>query len=214
MLGYINGKVLAILPNSTKFANIVITPGKNNENIGYNVLTTKNVASNIVLGNTFQFWIYHYISERDSILLGITTLERLKLFYKVVNVSGIGPKVALTLVEFFDDPAILLTAIKDKDTDTISKVPGLGKKTAAKLVLSLINTIDSLDFIPQETKGSVNKLSKYPQYNLIVSSLKNLGFSRGEINNLINVMQQPLEEAILQGKDIEYLLKLVLSAKT
>ena len=214
MLGYIKGRVLAVLPNSTKFANIVITPGTDNENIGYNVLTTKNVASKIVIGDMFQFWVYHYISERDSILLGITTLERLKLFYKVVNVSGIGPKVALTLVEFFDDPAVLLTAIKDKDTDTISKVPGLGKKTAAKLVLSLINTIDSLDFIPQESKESVNKLSRYPQYNLIVSSLKNLGFSRGEINNLINVMQQPLEEAILQGKDIEYLLKLVLSAKT
>ncbi len=213
MLGYIKGRVLAVLPNSTKFANIVITPGRSSEDIGYNILTTKNVASKIVIGDMFQFWIYHYISERDSILLGITTLERLKLFYKVVNVTGIGPKVALTLVEFFDDPAILLTAIKDKDTDTISKVPGLGKKTAAKLVLSLINTIDSLDFIPQESKGSVNKLSKYPQYNLIVSSLKNLGFSRGEINNMINAIQQPLEKAILQGKDIEYLLKLVLSAK-
>ena len=217
MLGYIHGKVIAIIPDAGKFATLIVWPNKNFDSnafgIAYNIIVPEQVATKFSVGSTVKLWLYNHVTERDSLILGVTTLEKLKLFYKVIGVSGIGPKVALTLVEYFEDPNILLNAIREKDTSTIAKVPGFGKKTAAKLVLALISTVDSLDFIPNANNTAKSKLIKYPQYNLIEASLKNLGFSKPEIQNMISRVELDLEKAILDGKDIEFLLKLVLSLK-
>lgn len=92
-------------------------------------------------GTSVELYTYHYL-ENQSIprLLAVSSLDARSLVISLLDVSGVGPKMAGRILDSLT-PNMLLTAITAGDLDTLSKVKGLGKKTAQKIILELGKTL-------------------------------------------------------------------------
>jgi Holliday junction DNA helicase RuvA len=93
------------------------------------------------LGDSIELYCYHYL-ENQSIprLLALSSLDARSLVISLLDVSGVGPKMAGRILDYLT-PNNLITAITAGDLDTLSKVKGLGKKTAQKIILELGKTL-------------------------------------------------------------------------
>lgn len=151
--------------------------------IGFEVqisATTQTVLLNA--GRDEEVKLYTYLSVREDamVLYGFDTREELQLFQKLITVSGIGPKGALALLSAMsaDD---LTFAILSGDSKTISRAPGIGKKTADRLILELKDKIDATG---KDYSGSVvlqddDTMAEGAEGEAI-EALTTLGYSRGE----------------------------------
>ncbi len=208
MYGYIKGVVIAKIPRKKDY-NLVVFPGKLTDyGVGYSIVVGRRLASSITIEKDVSLWLYSYSTERDSYILGFKTLEELKVFQQILGVSGIGPKVALSIVDFFESVDKLIEVIKNKDTQSLSKVPGLGKKSSAKIVVSLAVRLDDLDFLDEN-----NGLESNPQIKLLVATLKQLGFSARDIDLLLQKNMQKLDKMVQNNASVDAMLKLVLKNK-
>ncbi len=110
------------------------------------VQTSNRVLANLgAPGDPIDFVTHLAVREDALTLYGFPTQAELDLFELVLTVSGVGPKVALALLSF-GEPAALYEAIANEDTVMLSKVPGIGKKTAEQIVFHLRRKLP--DFVP------------------------------------------------------------------
>jgi Holliday junction DNA helicase RuvA len=148
--------------------------------VGYKVATTSDILSK--LGKDEEkvtLWTFLAVRENALDLYGFLTLAELNFFELLITISGIGPKTALGILNAASVHAIE-TAIQTGDTSHLTKVSGIGKKVAEKIVMELKDKIDkvtsggtvssndgdviealkSLGYSPQEARDVVKKLSK------------------------------------------------------
>jgi len=85
---------------------------------------------------------YLQVSENGIALYGFLSSEEKALFEKLISVSGVGPKVALAALSTFS-PAVLADAVAAQDVALVSKIPGVGKKTASRIILELKGSLDA-----------------------------------------------------------------------
>lgn len=133
-------------------------------------------------------YLYHHIREDMSDLYGFETLPTLKLFEKLIAISGIGPKAALALLSI-GTPAQIQEAIQNKDTTFLSSAPGIGAKAAQKIVLELHNKIDSL-----------SDLLNDPGSSDLISALTGLGYKTHEITPLLSKIPKDVTSLDAQVK--------------
>ncbi|MBO4337547.1 MAG: Holliday junction branch migration protein RuvA [Lachnospiraceae bacterium] len=142
MFGYIKGTLAEIDEGS-------VTVDVNG--IGIQILVGASLIGRMpVMGSEVKIYTYTYVKEDAFSLIGFGSKDELELFKKLITVSGIGPKGGLALLSTLD-PSEIRFAIYSADTKTISKVPGIGKKTAERLILELKDKI-SLD-MPSGAEG-------------------------------------------------------------
>ena len=139
--------------------------------IGYRILTPPNVQ---VLANKnpnkLRVYISQVIKEDAITLYGFSGYDERELFNRLKEVSGIGPKTALNILSFFT-PTEFMSAIEQKDAKGLAKVPGLGKKTAERLIIDIrgyeIPFLDKKDqkTIPSNASDALNALIQlgYPR---------------------------------------------------
>ncbi len=127
MIAYIKGKIL----EKTETTVVVETGG-----IGYEVNISLNTS--LKLANCGECELFCYMQVRDDgiFLFGFSTKEEKELFLKLISVSGVGPKMALTILSGAS-LTDLLSAIVCEDSTMLSKVKGVGKKTAERIILEL-----------------------------------------------------------------------------
>jgi holliday junction DNA helicase RuvA len=108
--------------------------------VGYRVLVSDRWADRVTKMDDIFVYTYHYVREDLVQLLGFETVDERDWFELLLGVSGIGPKGAMQIVSGgrYDDFA---SAVVDEDTGYLSKLPGVGKKTAQRLVLELRDKI-------------------------------------------------------------------------
>ena len=102
------------------------------------------------LGSEVKIYTYTYVKEDAFQLIGFASKEELELFKKLITVSGVGPKAGVALLSSLDVSEVRF-AIYSADIKTLSKVPGIGKKTAERLILELKDKV-SLE-IPSGAEG-------------------------------------------------------------
>lgn len=108
-----------------------------NQNIGFEIMVPLSVVSNLPqTGNEVKIYTYTYVREDALQLYGFLTKDELAMFKLLITVSGIGPKGALGILSVMDADALRF-AILAEDAKSISKAPGIGGKTASKLILEL-----------------------------------------------------------------------------
>ena len=158
--------------------------------VGYKVYTTK--FNHLNQGDPISLWTFYYVgSDNQPALYGFETQEAYLLFQQFLKVQGVGPKIALKIVES-DSPENIQQAILNQDLDFFTRVKGLGKKGAQKIILELKNVL-------VETNSASSS-----QSSTIVQALASLGFSRSEINsalqevNLDNLSDSEAIEKVLQ----------------
>ena len=143
--------------------------------VGYEIgISTQAYSALPNTGETTFLHIYHHITEGEQRLFGFINRNDKSLFEMLITVKGIGPKLALTIMSgmITDD---LVRAISSQDTAMLSRTPGIGKKTAERLVLELRDKIGSTGTQASGSAGSV--VSSGPEQEA-VSALEALGFKR------------------------------------
>lgn len=143
--------------------------------VGYEVgISTQAYSALPNTGQTTFIHIYHHITETEQRLFGFMNRNDKSLFEKLITVKGIGPKLALTIMSgmLTDD---LVRAIGSQDTAMLSRTPGIGKKTAERLVLELRDKIGATGSVSAISSG-IAPVSGPEQE--AVSALEALGFKR------------------------------------
>lgn len=93
-------------------------------------------------GASVQVHTYLQVREDEMSLYGFLSLEEQALFEQLIGVSGIGPKVALAALSAFPSPQALASAIAAQDVAAVQRIPGVGKKTASRIILELKGSLD------------------------------------------------------------------------
>lgn len=112
-----------------------------NNNIGYEINASSNTIADLRVGKEAKIYTKMIVREDDISLCGFSSKEELKMFELLTSVSKIGPKVGLGILSF-TSPAKIGAFILSEDIANLSKAPGVGKKTAERIVLELKDKID------------------------------------------------------------------------
>ncbi len=159
-------------------------------NIGYNIMIPASTAEKISVGDT-DVKLYTYTSVRENAieLIGFISKDDLKLFSELITVSGIGPKAALSLLSYTDADSIRI-AIVTGDVKTLSKAPGLGKKSAERIIVDLKNKYDSTTIIRSSSGAGgsvdiVNNNDLTPEMTEAIDALSALGFKEADARRAV-----------------------------
>lgn len=174
---------------------------------GYWIRTSMTTNAALpALHQPVKLLLYPAFREDDVTLYGFSTEEERRLFVTLIGISGIGPKAAMSLLSQFDE-ATFIRHIKNADDKAISKTPGIGKKTAERIILELKDKYK--DFETPETEvasGATERMQAADAlYNEGINGLLGLGYAYREASDLIDQVIEP-------GMSIEELLKAALTA--
>jgi holliday junction DNA helicase RuvA len=200
MIGYISGTV--VYSDSQK--SIVLTA----QGIGYEISTSTPMVPN----REVALFISHIIRENAQDLYGFETADDKKFFEMLIDVNGIGPKSAFSLISHLGVQQII-SAITFDNTDILKSAPGVGKKSAEQIVLSLKDKIAKLEigFATKENPikpGAKVKTENKLDAHLVKETLaacQGLGFKDQDVMPMI---QRHLQEG--SASRPEELLKLIL----
>jgi len=132
--------------------------------VGYQVFLNAAALARLGVGGKVQLWTHEYLREDARELYGFLSRQELALFDKLLNVSGVGPKMALHVLAL-GSVAEIEKCIEKGDVDTLSRVPRVGRKTAQKIVLEL--------------KGKLVEAGP-AESDEVLAALTNLGYSRDQ----------------------------------
>jgi len=124
-------------------------------------------------GAEARLYIHTHVREDQIALFGFAEAEEKRLFEKLLTISGIGPKLAITVLSGIDS-ARLVGAIRAGDHATLTRIPGIGKKTAERVVLELKDKLDDMATAP--VAGGV--VSHGTTADDVLSAMVNLGYAR------------------------------------
>ncbi|OGK29761.1 Holliday junction DNA helicase RuvA [Candidatus Roizmanbacteria bacterium RIFCSPHIGHO2_12_FULL_33_9] len=184
MIGKIKGKLIDIEGNK----GLIETAS----GLSYEVFLVPTIIKNNILGKSLELFTQLIVREDSQTLYGFTDKEQINIFKMLLSISGIGPKVAFGVISFSNSDD-LTTAIKNNDIDFFTRVPGLGKKSALKIVVELSGKIES--------GFSISKIYMSEEDKLVLDALVSLGFKTEEARKImINIPSNlPVEEKIKKG---------------
>lgn len=175
MIAYLTGKVFAKGKQSLTLLC---------DSVGYEVFCPAIHLDKLLLGDPTALYIYTRVREDEMSLYGFPTSEEIDFFKLLIGVNGVGPKTALEI--FNTDANTVKNAIAQENSAFLSKVPGIGKKTAERIIVDLKNKV-----IPESFKELKNPLEH--QFEDVITALNTLGYQRGEINRILK--KAPAETA-------------------
>ena len=162
---------------------------------------TQAAVSSKIFNGEQNITLYTHLSVReDGIeLFGFKDTEELDMFKLLITVSGIGPKAAMSLLSFMT-PDSICTAVCTDDKRSISKAPGIGPKTAARIILELKDKLSLRTSVGQDTSSTTATFAapNSSNYNEAIDALVVLGFNRGIAADAL----QTVDTANLEIEDI------------
>ena len=167
MIAHLRGKLLAKHPNQA----IVETAG-----VGYDVVITVPTFSDLpAVGAEVALHIHTHVREDLIALYGFLRPSEKLLFEKLITVSGIGPKLAITILSGMAADE-MVGAIRSNDIARLTRIPGIGKKTAERMVLELRDKLPAVSGAGPDSSAAADTLSPVDQD--VLSALLNLGCAR------------------------------------
>lgn len=196
MIGFVQGKVDAISED-----NVVIDTGA----IGYNVRISAKTAQELPgIGQEVRLYTYTSVREDGISLFGFLSRDSLDIFKKIITVNGIGPKGGLAVLSVMSADELKF-AIISGNAQAITKAPGIGKKTAERVILDLKDKISVEDTQIQKEISSYDGLPQTGKaQNEAVEALTALGYSATDALHAVRQIEYAEE------MDVEAILKLAL----
>lgn len=148
--------------------------------IGYRIKASPSVLTTIRGDEQAFIYTYHHIREDAEELFGFLSLHDLELFERLLNISGIGPKVALTILSIGSADTVK-KAIMNGDLSTLTSVPGVGKKMAQKIILELKGQI-------------VEEEQAAPGDTDVLDALVGLGYSSNQARDAMKHIPKDISE--------------------
>lgn len=179
MIANLEGTVAAVGSN-----HVIVTVG----GVGFRVYVPDNVLHQVSgPGAHIRLFTHLYVRENEMALYGCTTHEELEVFHLLLGVSGIGPKMALTTLSFLS-PERLRVAIAKEQVDVLAQVPGVGPKTARRVIFQLK---DKLALGPLEAAPTLTD-----QEAEVIAALTALGYSIVEAQTAVQSVPRDSELSI------------------
>lgn len=192
MYSYIKGELVDVAGD-----HIVV----DNNGIGYQMFISSSTHFHMpAIGEDVKVYTYLNVKEDAMQLFGFLTKEELELFKLLITVNGIGPKNALGILGTLE-PADLRFAIMAEDAKAISKAPGVGAKSAQRIIIELRDKIDSVETsaLTNSPVASLNSMKRD-----VIDSLENMGYSSSQVLKAMDELE------ISDDDNIEDVLKQVL----
>lgn len=170
-----------------------------NNNMGYQIKTSLSTLALIELNNEYKIYTSLQVREDDMSLYGFYSKEELEMFLLLTSVSSIGPKNAVTILSSLGVEDIKL-AIANSDIDTLTKAKGVGKKTASRIILELMDKVKLMPLAKKSDKSV--KLPANEDLDVAKEALINLGYAQNDISNVLlelKDMDLTLEELIKES---------------
>ena len=180
MIGSLQGKVL----HHSNGTVLLETGG-----VGYEVTCSASAYEILAMQGKGAIYTYLNVREDGFYLYGFISPEEKSMFLKLISVSGVGPKMGIAILSSMplNDLAFIIAS---SDSKTLSKVKGVGKKTAERIILELRENISAID-LPDEPKSSKKSASaSNPETDDAVIALLSLGFSRSESEKAVQFAKE------------------------
>ncbi|MBO5478625.1 MAG: Holliday junction branch migration protein RuvA [Clostridia bacterium] len=194
MLAYIKGTL------EMKYDNyVVIDVG----GLGYKVFMSEKAIEELGnIGDMVKVHTHYHVREDDISIYGFLTNEELKMFELLLSVSGIGAKSAITMLSNIT-PSSFALAVITNDTSKLVKIPGVGAKSAARIILELKDKIKTIEAKEQQVSAQVKEaIVDDNKIQEAISALQVLGYNRKEIEKVferMDIESLSLEDMIRKG---------------
>ena len=192
MIGYVNGEL------AVKAQNYVIVDVSG---IGYKIFMTETEIEKLEIGQAVKVFTYMRVMEDDISLYGFLSNDELMMFELLISVGGIGAKTATAILSKIS-PSRFALAVISGDVNALKKLPGIGPKSAARIVLELKDKIKTEDAIEGDTETQ-------PTYTAAVQdaidALQVLGYNRKSIEKAfenIDLKEMSTEDIIKKGLEL------------
>ena len=165
--------------------------------VGYDVtLPLGTLATLPPTGQEVALWIHTYVREEELRLFGFSSKNDRTAFRTMLKVSGVGPKVAVAVIGALSGDQLAM-AVEAGETSRLTSIPGIGKKTAERIILELGGKLTLGRGMPDSApRGVMSELS---------SALKNLGFKPARVEKVMAIIEKqggvdrPFEELLREG---------------
>ncbi len=155
------------------------------QGVGYKVFVTSDIMSKLGKdGKEVTLWTYLTVRENAMDLYGFLALAELNFFELLITISGIGPKTALGILNSASVYS-LETAIQTGDTSHLTKVSGIGKKVAEKIVMELKDKFENIAHTPESEKAMKNDADA-------LEALKSLGYTQNESRDALKKLSKTI----------------------
>ena len=197
MIGHLKGKIISKSPPQV----LLEVQG-----IGYEVLCPMSTFYELDnLSDDVLLFTHLSIKEDAHTLFGFITKDEKNVFRELIRVNGVGPKVALAILSNLSVHS-LVECISTEDADLLAKTPGIGKKTALKLIVELQDRLSKLDLAGSLANSSEIKQNSNPNSKQAIEALQSLGFKAKEANRMVSKIED-------QELSTEQLIRLALQNK-
>ena len=197
MIGHLKGKIISKSPPEV----LLEVQG-----IGYEVLCPMSTIYELDnLSDDVLLFTHLSIKEDAHTLFGFITKDEKNVFRELIRVNGVGPKVALAILSNLSVHS-LVECISTEDADLLAKTPGIGKKTALKLIVELQDRLSKLDLVGSLANSIEIKQNSNPNSKQAIEALQSLGFKAKEANRMVSKIED-------QELSIEQLIRLALQNK-
>lgn len=180
MIGYLRGEIAAVSPEL-----VILDVG----GVGYNVRINEQLASKLPsVGSEVKIYTYTYVKEDAFLLYGFANADELELFKQLIAVNGIGPKGALSILAVMSANDLRF-AIYTGDAKAIANAPGIGKKTAERVILDLKDKVsieDTIQNIGTDTDMGASVSHTNVMAADAVEALAALGYARTDAIKAVN----------------------------
>ena len=198
MIAYVKGELV-----QKQIGYVVIDVG----GLGYKIFMSEPSIDEIGnIGDTVKVHTYYRVSEDDISLFGFNTQEELRMSELLISVSGIGAKTAIAMLACIE-PSQFAIAVISNDIDTLKKIPGVGPKSAQRIVLELKDKMKKEQQIAELTNASLEQKSKVKKIIVADSkvqeatdALQVLGYTKKDV-------EKALEQIDLADLSVEDIIK-------
>ena len=201
MIEHLSGKVLSRLPHSL----IIDVNG-----VGYGVeMPLSTLCEAPAPGQAISVWIDTYVREDALRLFGFATFEDRQAFAMLRSVSGIGPKIALAILSTLDARSLRHTVLQNK-IGLLESVPGIGRRTAEKLILELKPKMEKLSFAAPTLNDPIQKTTSRTGATTSMSDIDGLDAEQTRLDAVMSDVRSALENLGYKEKDIHPIIAGVL----
>ena len=180
MIGHLKGKIISKSPPEV----LLEVQG-----IGYEVLCPMSTIYELDnLSDDVLLFTHLSIKEDAHTLFGFITKDEKNVFRELIRVNGVGPKVALAILSNLSVHS-LVECISTEDADLLAKTPGIGKKTALKLIVELQDRLSKLNLVGSIANSSEIKQNSNPNSKQAIEALQSLGFKAKEANRMVSKIE-------------------------
>lgn len=190
MIAFLRGKI------KVKAENYLIVDVNN---VGYQVFVIPNLAAGSDIGQVIEVYTHQYVREDTLNLYGFSSMEELELFELLLSISGIGPKSAIGILSIAKVNDIK-QSIARGDSVLLTKVSGIGRKTAERVILELREKMDGLDFSKGKSAGG--QLLSSDEIDALVA----LGYSFNQARQALNQVDHKIKDS---GERVKLALKIL-----